>query len=98
MITVVKVLGKPYQVIEKAVGCGGSRAFGEADHSALTIEIAAEQADAQKRDTLLHEVIHCIEFALHLEFEERQVHALASGLLCVLRDNPELVAYLTEST
>ena len=91
----INILGKRYRVTEKAAGYGGGHGFGHVNHHSLTIELQSDQAEAQKRDTLLHEVIHAIDFAVHLELKERHVHALAAGLLCVLRDNPELVERLT---
>lgn len=90
----IDIFGKRYRINEVQRGCGGSRSLGEANHSSLTIDLASGQAEAQKRDTLLHEVIHGIEYAMHLELEERQVHALAAGLLCVMRANPAFVRWL----
>lgn len=92
----VNVLGKRYQLVEKKTGCGGSRYFGETNHRSLQIELDADQVEAQKRDTLLHETLHAIDYAMHLELDERQVHALAAGVLCVMRDNPELIDWLMQ--
>jgi hypothetical protein len=52
------------------------------------------------RDTLLHEVLHTVTFQTNLynelgdEKEESFVWRIAPVLLTVLRENPELVAYL----
>lgn len=48
-------------------------------------------------DTLLHEVVHAVLDTAELEpdLEERVARCLGTGLLDVLRRNPQLVAYLT---
>jgi len=46
------------------------------------------------RDTLLHETIHAIDYIAQIGLEEKQVHALASLLLCVLKDNKEFSRWL----
>lgn len=48
-----------------------------------------------QRDVLLHEVIHAVDEQLDLRLKHKQVHALAVGVLQVLRENPTLVAFLT---
>lgn len=48
----------------------------------------------QIRDTLLHEIIHGCEEAFGFQAPEEYVHALASILLGVLKDNPEVVEYI----
>lgn len=91
--TEIRILAKPYTVAPMAHGAG----MGAADHRTQSIQIAAGQGHEQERDTLLHEVIHAIDYALHADLEERQVHALSAGLLAVLRENPEFVEWLTSN-
>ena len=57
----------------------------------------------QERDTILHELLHCIIFQTPLrktitdqEEEERLVWTLSPRILALLRDNPQFVKYLTE--
>lgn len=60
----------------------------------------------QERDTVLHEILHAIlkMTAQRDRFqgkdddnpEEEVVYSMAAALLAVLRQNPDLVAYLTE--
>lgn len=61
------------------------------------------QAHTQLRDTLLHELLHCVIFETPLrkelkdsEEEEKLVWTLSPRILALLRDNPQLVAFLTE--
>lgn len=59
------------------------------------------QSDLQ-REVILHEVLHAIFYATGVELtqvdmdhvEERAVATLAGGLVSVLRENPDLVAFL----
>lgn len=65
----------------------------------LRILVARGHAPSQLRDTVLHEVLHAIWAQCGLEFEhddqERVVASMSPRLLACLRDNPELVAFLT---
>jgi hypothetical protein len=47
--------------------------------------------DDHNIETLLHESLHALDYDLSLDLSERQVHALGSSLLCLLRDNPDLI-------
>lgn len=78
-----------------------SALFGQTDHNACTIIIDGRLAECQKRDTVLHEVTHVIVATVGLadewgvDREEAVVRRMTPMLLSVLRDNPDLVAYLT---
>lgn len=91
----IEICGRPYRVqfvkqTEDWVGlCSASSG---------TIKIARKQEPFEERDTLLHEVMHGIlrqQGRVYDEVpEELYVRALATGLLGVLRSNPEFVEYL----
>lgn len=68
--------------------------LGACDRVGLEIHIASDLSDGRKTEVLLHEVIHAIDYAFGLDFEEPQVDRLAHGLLAVMRDNPSLTAAL----
>jgi hypothetical protein len=64
-----------------------------------TIRMSTAQSLAAERDTLLHEVLHSVWYVMRVECctaeqEEEVVVRLATGLLAVLRDNPQLVTFL----
>ena len=81
--------------------------YGHTNHTTATILIDPESALDVARQTLWHEVIHALcETTMgspdwrglgkeKSEREEAVVRAFESPTLLVLRDNPELVAYLT---
>jgi hypothetical protein len=88
------------QLLE-AVRAEQSGLLGITDHSAATITLDKRQAPCMKRDTLLHEVLHCLTQTTGIadelgDNEEGVVRRLAPALLGVLRDNAKLVAYLTD--
>lgn len=76
---------------------------GHTDHNRALIVLDATQAPCQRRDSLLHEVLHTIAETTGLAFEwgtereEQIVRRLAPVVLAVLRANPQLVAYLTDT-
>ena len=74
--------------------------FGDMHPDSLRIRLMEGIAPGLERETLMHELMHAAYYASGLreyetEHEEREVTALALALLAMLRNNPELVAYLT---
>lgn len=74
--------------------------LGHCDRRMGVISVEPQQSLEQKRDTLLHEVLHAItdmtgiEAEMSNELEEQIVRRLSPVLLEVLRKNPKLVAFL----
>lgn len=71
---------------------------GHTDHAQLSIQIDPTGARGYQRDTLWHEVLHCVVRLVNLQVklpEEELVCSLSGATLAALRDNPDLVAYLT---
>ena len=91
--TEVDVIGKTYTV-ELVEDLAGADRFGECDEAKLRIRIEKGTALAQEQDTLLHEILHAIDGSMHTKLSERQVGAIASGILAVLKANPRLALYL----
>lgn len=74
--------------------------LGECHYDHARLSVATRQSPFDTRDTLLHEALHAVlgapEWVKSPAEEERYVLALATGLMSVLRDNPEFVRWLTE--
>lgn len=72
-------------------------AAGQCSRSVLVIAVDQGQKRSLIAETLLHELTHALLAATDLsdEEEERVARVLGPGLLMLLRDNPDLVAYLT---
>lgn len=67
-------------------------------HHMLEINIDPSHAPGFQRESLLHEVKHCICHLVNFSgklTEESMIEATTGAELAVLRDNPDLVAYLT---
>jgi hypothetical protein len=88
---VIRVLGRdiPITFVDEL-----PRAFGEYDYLTQIVRIRTGQQPAFEADTLLHELIHAIDDVMFLGMKERQVHCVASGMIAVLKDNPEFLDYL----
>lgn len=91
----IKVLGKKFRI----------RILGEeedADSEGLMtlskqeISVRPREAVEQVQDTTFHEIIHAVDESLYLRMTETQVHKLATGLLGVLKDNPEYAKWLLQ--
>ena len=90
----VRVIGKTFAIeyVEAVDDEGNS---GEHRRDDQLIKIKLKQHPETLRETLLHEVIHAVEEQLDLGMKERQVHSLAIGLFQVLRENRDLVEFIT---
>lgn len=77
--------------------------LGHCDRRAGVISIEPNQSPDQKRDSLLHESLHGITDLIGLAAdmsdaeEEQLVRRLSPAILAFLRDNPKVVAFLTEA-
>lgn len=91
----VRVLGKDYQ-LSPASGrqFSDNDNYGQVTHGTLTILYSVDQSPAQLKDTIIHEVLHGIDFALQTELDERRVHALASGLYAFMVENKKLIRWI----
>jgi hypothetical protein len=79
--------------------------YGFTNHKDCTIVIDAELTEQMKRTTLVHEILHAITITFggsfkpakntdYLDWEHFFIGIYEEPLVMVLRDNPELVAYL----
>lgn len=101
--TKIKILGKVYKVrvvTERANGFEEGD-YGACDNDSHVIYLIAGRSLGSDQDTLIHELIHAIEFQMGVDgsinkkvSHEHRVQGLATGLLAVLKDNTSLVSYL----
>lgn len=92
------ILGKKYRllgstetgltVLDRQVNAGNT-----SNHQ-TTITVAMNQSRDQMHDTLIHEILHTLDYAVRLNLKEKQVHRLAAVLLAVFRANPDLLRLL----
>lgn len=97
----VRVGAHRYQVTtDSAIGDRGAN--GETYRERCQVVMNPNLAPTMEREVLLHELLHAVWGAGALvsidhpasAVEEQVCHALAPPLLQLLRDNPELLAYL----
>lgn len=69
-----------------------SLGFCHFDHCKITYR--PDQSPQQLQETVLHEAIHVIDFALELKLRHKQVQGLGAGIHSLVRDNPEFSAWL----
>lgn len=92
----VRILGRKYRIkLLKRM-----KDAGLCDYVAATIKVSDKQDEHEKKDALVHEIFHAILYQQGREYggetEETYVRALATGLIAVLQDNPELAAYIAK--
>lgn len=92
--TEARIVGKMYSIQHlDAMGLQG-----ECNNQRQTIKIEKGNAFEQEQDTVLHELIHAVDYAMQTKLKEVQVAALATGLLAVMKENPALMEYLLASS
>ena len=73
----------------------GKDLLGQCVYEEAAIAIRAGMTPQRQAQVLFHELVHAVDGDAQLNLTEANVAALANGLLSVLRDNPELTAFLT---
>lgn len=68
--------------------------WGHISVNAPSIEFNVDTPIHRKREVLLHEIIHAIDFAAGSSLTEEQVTMLAIGLDGVMKDNPRVKDYI----
>jgi hypothetical protein len=79
----INVLGFTYNVVRGYIPVAG---VGLTDHIKQTITLDPDLDYEHTVETLLHEILHCVEFAVGLDLKEPEVHCLSRGLYSVLTD------------
>jgi hypothetical protein len=97
---VIKVGPFPFRVVRKPDKIADGEKVGDTSIARSRIRYAADQSMMQKRATLLHEVLHAVAHTAAIDDEEKLtqeewIGRIESGLLGVLRENPDLVKFLT---
>ena len=87
----LRILGKTWEVAEAPEDFTDS---GSCSRDYQKIVVSTAQPIDNVKDTLLHEVLHAVDYCMATKLTEDQVAALATGLLAVFLDNPELMEFL----
>ena len=94
----VRICGRNYDIVVHEVDPFDAGKVGTFDAQRMRINILDGQEPIEEVDTVLHEILHALCWLLVLDLgdqEENVVARLATGLVAVLQDNPDLGAYLT---
>lgn len=89
----VRILGKTYTIGQLPESVGDNE-FGQANYLRQSIHYNERLAIDEMKDTIIHEMVHCIDHAVCTNLTEAQVHALSSGFYALLRDNPEFFTWV----
>ncbi len=97
MPATVMICGYPYRIETPTVDSfvNGKFVDGSISYHDLEIQIASKQQPLFERATLMHEIMHGLAKHTGTTLSEKQIEALAYSLVTLLRDNPDLVVYLT---
>ncbi len=83
----------------KPISAATNQKYGEFSSMEMLIRIDTSVDSIKVVDTLMHEINHAIYWAYGIEDgdnEERTVSTLSTGLVQVIRDNPDLLAYIQD--
>lgn len=82
----IRILGKDIAVKYVDTFIGADQ-IGECDVCGGEIIVTATLKEDIKNETILHEVIHCVDEMLSIGLSEEQVNRLSVGLYAVYREN-----------
>lgn len=92
VMTVIKIMGIPFKIVEKPVVCKGEVGLtrGVIDFTNDTIEIDSELSIERKDQTVIHEILHAILDMIgeqELSQNERLVQNLSAAIYCLIKEN-----------
>jgi hypothetical protein len=67
--------------------------YGHCDHKGGRITVNLDYAPSHQRSTLFHEAIHAVDEVYGIGLTEDQTRLLEVGLLSLIDDNPQLLAF-----
>jgi hypothetical protein len=68
--------------------------LGQCLSSQVKVQVRSDMPESRQQAILWHELVHAVHSDAGIDLSEDQVRALAAGTFAILRDNPELVAFL----
>jgi regulator of RNase E activity RraB len=96
MINNIKIAGMKYEVKETENLTRDHGSLGNCCGNNLTINVDKDLKEDVKKKTLLHEIIEALNFEYDLEFQHNKICVLETALFAVIKDNTELIKYLSE--
>jgi len=89
----VRVLGKTYKIqsLPEHVMDGE---FGACNYAYQLIKYNQKLAPDELKDTLLHEMVHVLDYGMQLGLKEKQVHTIATGVYSLMKDNKEFFEWV----
>lgn len=88
----IRVFGKNHEIIYSDT----MTELGLTDYHSCRVIIKEGQLPVEEADTVLHEIIHVIDYTMDLEMTEHQVRSIATGLIGVFQDNPLFAQWICE--
>lgn len=89
------VASMSYSIVEASTELAHSGRYAETSYSHLVIKVALEYPFPVVQQALVHEIVHTVErHYLGVDLKESQIVQLAYGLFQVLRENPDVVAFI----
>jgi hypothetical protein len=89
----VRILGKHYK-IEPMNSHAQDGEFGACNYAYQLLEYNQKLCIDELKDTILHEMVHVLDHGMQLQLKEEQVHAVATGLYAIIKDNPEFFQWV----
>jgi len=86
----MRILGKDYEIIEAEASIMNDK-VGICDYTKQKIYIAEGLAGDLYVDTILHEILHIIDFTIGLGLTEQQIVGIAGSLYAVWKDNQNII-------
>lgn len=88
----VRVFGKNHEIIYSDT----MTELGLTDYHNCKVIIKEGQLPIEEADTVLHEIIHVIDYTMDLDMTEHQVRSVATGLIGIFQDNPLFARWIAE--
>ena len=83
----IKILGQDFNIVDEPEGSLEKKYVGTVCYKKSEIALERDLLPDVRNSTILHEIIHALDYKLKLDLSEDQVIRLETGLFAVMKDN-----------
>jgi hypothetical protein len=86
----IRIIGRDFAVIRDHENMLHEGCYGTIEYDENIIRLRERKpyfSEHQEAQTLMHELVHAIDFSIGIKLEEDQINRLTVGIMAVIRDN-----------
>lgn len=86
----IRIIGREFTIVREHESLFRENCYGTIEWDECKIRMREKKPyylEFQEAQTLLHEIVHGVDFSMGIHLDEEQTTRLSTGLMAVIRDN-----------